>query len=32
LPKFLLVKPTAANIKTMLPSATNVLKLAVKAG
>jgi len=26
------VKPTAANIKTMLPSATNVLKLAVKAG
>ncbi|NRA60222.1 MAG: glutamate synthase large subunit [Psychrobium sp.] len=32
LPKFLLVKPTAANIQTMLPSATNVLKLAVNAG
>jgi len=32
LPKFLLVKPTAADIKTMLPSANNVLKLAVKAG
>ena len=32
LPKFLLVKPTAADIKTMLPNATNVLKLAVNAG
>jgi glutamate synthase (NADPH/NADH) large chain len=32
LPKFLLVKPTTANIKTMLPSATNVLKLAVSVG
>lgn len=32
LPKFLLVKPTASDIKTMLPNATNVLKLAVNAG
>lgn len=32
LPKFLLVKPTATDIKTMLPNATNVLKLAVNAG
>ena len=32
LPKFLLVKPTAADIATMLPNATKVLKLAVNAG
>ncbi|MDP2560963.1 glutamate synthase large subunit [Psychrobium sp. 1_MG-2023] len=32
LPKFLLVKPTAADLTTMLPNATKVLKLAVNAG
>ena len=32
LPKFLLIKPTAANITTMLPSATKVVQLEVKAG
>jgi len=32
LPKFLLVKPTAADIATMLPNATKVINLAVKAG
>lgn len=32
LPNFLLVKPTAANITTMLPSATKVITLDVKAG
>ena len=32
LPKFLLVKPTAADIATMLPNATKVLKLAVNVG
>jgi len=32
LPKFLLVKPTAADIATMLPNATKVIKLAVNAG
>jgi len=32
LPKFLLVKPTAADIATMLPNATKVIKLAVNTG
>jgi len=32
LPKFLLVKPTTANITTMLPTANKVLTLDVKAG